>query len=47
LDTTNRYAQATLETKRAVLEQIPTEARPAPPPRWQQDDALLAWLESL
>jgi len=47
LDTTNRYAQATLETKRAALEQLAPNARSASPPRWQQDDALLTWLESL
>jgi len=47
LDTTNRYAQATLETKRAALEQLAPNTRSAPPPSWKQDDALLAWLESL
>jgi site-specific recombinase XerD len=47
LDTTNRYAQATLETKRVALEQLAPNARSASPPRWQQDDALLTWLESL
>jgi site-specific recombinase XerD len=47
LDTTNRYAQATLETKRAALEQIAPEARPGIVPQWKQDDALLTWLESL
>ena len=47
LDTTNRYAQATLETKRAALEQLAPNARPALPPPWKQDDALLTWLESL
>jgi site-specific recombinase XerD len=47
LDTTNRYAQATLETKRVALEQLAPNARSASPPQWQQDDALLSWLESL
>ena len=47
LDTTNRYAQATLETKRAALEQLAPNVRSASPPPWQQDDALLTWLESL
>jgi site-specific recombinase XerD len=47
LDTTNRYAQATLETKRAALEQLAPNAHTAPPPPWKQDDALLTWLESL
>ncbi len=47
LDTTNRYAQATLETKRAALEQIVPDAHSAPPPRWKQDDEILAWLEAL
>ncbi len=47
LDTTNRYAQATLETKRAALERITPEAPPGTVPPWKQDDALLAWLESL
>jgi site-specific recombinase XerD len=47
LDTTNRYAQATLETKRAALEKIAPETRPGTVSPWKQDDALLAWLESL
>ncbi len=47
LDTTNRYAQATLETKRAALERIAPETHPGTVPPWKQDDALLAWLESL
>ena len=47
LDTTNRYAQATLETKRAALERIAPETRPGTVSPWKQDDALLAWLESL
>ena len=47
LDTTNRYAQASLETKREALEKITPEVHAAPPPRWKQDDKVLAWLESL
>jgi hypothetical protein len=47
LDTTNRYAQAPLATKRAALEQIAPEARPGIVPRGKQEDELLRWLESL
>jgi site-specific recombinase XerD len=47
LDTTNHYAQANLETKRKALEQVDPKLRPAKPPRWKRDAALLAWLDSL
>jgi site-specific recombinase XerD len=47
LDTTNHYAQANLQTKREALEQVASEARPSKPPRWKQDQDLLAWLDSL
>jgi len=47
LDTTNLYAQATLETKRQALERIATDARPITKPSWKQEDQILAWLESL
>ena len=47
LDTTNRYAQAPLETKRAALELIVPAVRPGLLPRWKQDNALLTWLEAL
>ena len=47
LDTTHRYAQATLDTNRAARAQLAPHTRSAPPPVWTQDDALLAWLESL
>src|SRR5439155_9672996 len=47
LDTTNRYAQASLETKRKALEQVDPKLRPAKPPRWKRDTDLLAWLDSL
>ena len=46
LDTTNRYAQANLETKRKALEQI-TEGRPDEPARWKGRDGLLEWLDTL
>jgi len=46
LDTTNRYAQANLATKRQALERI-TDARPAEPPRWKDNDELLNWLDTL
>lgn len=45
LDTTSRYAQANLETKRKALEKV--SVRPAKPPRWKRDQDLLAWLDSL
>jgi integrase len=47
LDTTNRYAQANLETKRKAIEQLDGGARPAKPPRWKRDRDLLSWLDSL
>lgn len=47
LDTTNHYAQASLETKRKALEQVDGKLRPAKPPRWKRDTDLLAWLDSL
>jgi len=47
LDTTNHYAQASLETKRKALEKLDRQARPDQPPRWKRADDLLAWLESL
>jgi site-specific recombinase XerD len=47
LDTTNHYAQASLETKRRALEQVDSHLRPAKPPRWKRDADLLAWLDSL
>ena len=47
LDTTNRYAQANLETKRRALEQIDPSTRPSKPPRGKQNPELLAWLDSL
>ena len=46
LDTTNRYAQANLETKRKALERI-TEGRPDEPARWKGRDGLLEWLDTL
>ncbi len=46
LDTTNRYAQANLETKRKALEQI-TAGRSVEPARWKGNDALLSWLAAL
>jgi site-specific recombinase XerD len=47
LDTTYRYAHASLETKRKALEQVDPKLRPAKPPRWKRDVDLLAWLDSL
>ena len=47
LDTTNHYAQASLETKRKALEQVDFKLRSARPPRWKRDADLLAWLASL
>ncbi len=45
LDTTNLYAQANLETKRAALERVdPLSSRR---PRWRRDASLLSWLDSL
>ena len=47
LDTTNHYAQASLEMKRKALEQVDSKLRPAKPPHWKRDADLLAWLDSL
>ena len=47
LDTTFLYAQANVETKRKAIEQVDADARPARPPRWKREPALLAWLDSL
>jgi site-specific recombinase XerD len=51
LETTNRYAEITLRTKRAALEKcvIPAspEERIPKKPVWQTDAALLNWLQSL
>ena len=46
LDTTFLYAQANVETKRRAIEQV-DGARPARPPRWKRDAAILAWLDQL
>jgi integrase/recombinase XerC len=46
LDTTNLYAQANLETKRAALESIePLATRGRP--RWKRESGLIEWLEAL
>jgi site-specific recombinase XerD len=47
LDTTNHYAQASLEMKRKALEQVDSKLRPSKPPHWKRDADLLAWLDSL
>jgi hypothetical protein len=47
LDTTNHYAQASLETKRKALEKVDSKVRFVRPPRWKRDADLLAWLDSL
>src|ERR1035441_7435166 len=51
LETTNRYAESTLRTKRAALEKCtlstsPDERIPRKP-RWHTDASLLDWLKSL
>ena len=45
--TTNRHAQANLETKRKALEQVDAKLRPGKRPRWKVDADLLAWVDSL
>lgn len=51
LETTNRYAEITIRTKRAALEKciLPGTADQRIPrkPLWQTDTALLGWLQSL
>jgi site-specific recombinase XerD len=47
LDTTNHYAQADLETKRAALERLDLSSKIKKPPRWRRDASVLAWLDSL
>jgi site-specific recombinase XerD len=47
LDTTNQYAQASLEMKRKALEQVDSKLRPTKPPHWKRDADLTAWLDSL
>lgn len=47
LDTTNHYAQASLETKRAALDRLDSSTKIKKPPRWKRDAGLLAWLDSL
>jgi len=51
LETTNRYAEITLRTKQAALEQctVPVAADERLPRKaaWQTDSALLNWLQSL
>lgn len=47
LDTTNHYAQANLDTKRAALERLDRSSIMKKPPRWKRDEGLLAWLDSL
>ena len=37
LDTTNRYAQANLETKRKALERLENTSGPSKPPSWKHD----------
>lgn len=48
LDTTNHYAQANLDTKRAALERLDHSSKTVKkPPRWKNDERLLTWLDSL
>jgi hypothetical protein len=47
LDTTLLYVEANVESKRRLLEQANGDARPARPPRWKREPALMAWLDSL
>ena len=47
LDTTNHYAQANLDTKRAALDRLESSSKIKKPPRWKSDATLIAWLDSL
>lgn len=47
LDTTNHYALANLETKRAALARVEPPEPGAKPPRWKRDASVLSWLDSL
>jgi site-specific recombinase XerD len=47
LNTTNLYAQATLDTKREALELLDPSSKIKKPPRWRRDASVLAWLDSL
>lgn len=47
IDTTARYAQANLETKRRALERIKSPMQGRCSPRWRRDADLLQWLDSL
>jgi site-specific recombinase XerD len=47
LDTTNRYARATLDVLRKALEQADPKLRTRKLPRWKREAGLLDWLYSL
>ena len=47
LNTTNHYAQANLDTKRAAIERLEMSSKIKKPPRWRRDESVLAWLDSL
>jgi integrase len=47
LDTTLRYLQSSVETKREALDRIQTPAERRKAPRWKRDTSVLAWLDSL
>jgi len=47
LDTTNRYAQASVETKRQALETVDPVVRGQRIPRWKPNADILVWLDSL
>jgi site-specific recombinase XerD len=47
LDTTNRYARATLDVLRKALEQADPKLRTHKPPRWKREAGLMDWLDSL
>lgn len=47
LDTTNHYAQANLDTKRAALDRLDPSSKIKKAPRWKRDESILAWLDSL
>lgn len=47
LDTTNHYAQANLDTKRAALDRLDPTSKIKKPPQWKRDASVLAWLDSL
>ena len=47
LDTTNHYAQASVETKRQALEAVNPASRGQKVPSWKRNEDALTWLDSL